>query len=50
MAYEAIHTMKTRKRGNHGSMAIKLDISKAYDIIEWVFLEEMMRKMRFAET
>ena len=30
-------------------MALKLDISKAYDWIEWSFLEELMRKMVFNE-
>lgn len=30
-------------------MAFKFDISKAYDWIEWHFLEEMMRKLGFGE-
>lgn len=28
-----------------GLMAVKLDISKAYDRVEWVFLEKIMEKM-----
>ena len=31
VAYELLHRMQNRKRGRMGQMAIKLDISKAYD-------------------
>ena len=31
VAYETLHTMHGRKKGNKGSLALKLDISKAYD-------------------
>lgn len=30
-------------------MTIKLDISKAYNKLEWCFLERMMRQLRFDE-
>ena len=35
VAYEMLHTMHSRKKGKKGSLALKLDISKAYDQVEW---------------
>lgn len=49
VAYEALHTMTTRMKGKKGYMAVKLDMSKAHDRVEWVFLEKMMRKLGFSE-
>jgi hypothetical protein len=50
VAYEALHTMNSRMKGKKGYMAIKLDMSKAYDRVEWSFLEAMMRGLGFTET
>ena len=47
VAFESLHHMKLRKRGRSGFMAMKFDMSNAYDLVEWVFLEKLMVKMGF---
>ncbi|XP_042962692.1 uncharacterized protein LOC122296963 [Carya illinoinensis] len=47
IAYELLHSMRNRKKGKVGSMAMKLDMSKAYDRVEWEFLEAVLYKLGF---
>jgi hypothetical protein len=49
VAYECVHAIKNKRSGSNGTCAVKLDMHKAYDRVEWVFLENMMRRMGFAE-
>ena len=43
-AYESLHTMHCHKNGETGSLVLKLDISKAYDRVEWYFLKGIMER------
>ena len=47
MAFETLHYMKHHQNGKSGFMALKLDMGKAYDQVEWAYLEAIMRKMGF---
>lgn len=48
LAYDSIHVMMKKKKGKKGLCAVKLDMHKAYDHIEWAYLEKIMLKMGFA--
>jgi hypothetical protein len=39
VAYEVTHFLKNKRRGNDGYLAMKLDMSKVYDRVEWDFVE-----------
>lgn len=42
--------MKNCHYGQNRSVALKLDMRKAYNRVEWSFLEAIMRKMGFADV
>jgi ribonuclease HI len=50
VAIEIIHAMKRKTRGNNGHLALKIDISKAYDRVDWGFLRGMLERMGFDEV
>ena len=50
IAFESLHHMKTCCSRKTGFMALKLDMSKAYDRVEWVVLEKILLKMGFQNS
>ena len=49
-AFETLHYMRTHSSGKTGFMALKLDMSKAYDRVRLNFLEFMMYRIGFCEV
>lgn len=50
IAFEMIHHMNQKKHKREaGEVALKLDISKAYDRVSWSFLKRRMRVMGFSD-
>ncbi|MCI04126.1 RNA-directed DNA polymerase (Reverse transcriptase), partial [Trifolium medium] len=49
VAIEVIHAMKRKTRGSKGDLALKIDISKAYDRVDWGFLRGMLERLGFGE-
>lgn len=45
---EVIHYLKRKRQGKDGITTLKIDMSKAYDRVEWTFLKLIMLKMGFA--
>lgn len=42
VAFELLHAMKNRRQEKVGDIALKIDISKAYDRVDWVFFRQIL--------
>lgn len=47
ISFEIMHYMKRKTQGKKGWMALKLDMSKAYDRVEWSYIRAMLSKLGF---
>jgi hypothetical protein len=48
LAFECMHYIQQEQNPGKSFCAYKLDLSKAYDRVDWVFLEQMMIKLGFS--
>ncbi|KAH7526808.1 hypothetical protein JRO89_XSUnG0053100 [Xanthoceras sorbifolium] len=48
VAYECLHHLRNSRSGSKGHIALKLDMSKAYDRVEWGFLQKIMKRLGFS--
>lgn len=49
VAFELLHYMKQKKKGIEGEVALKLDVSKMYDRVDWEFLIHQMKQLGFSD-
>lgn len=49
-AYECLHFMKRSRSKNNSFCALKLDMIKAYDRLEWPYLKAIMAKLGFTQA
>ncbi|CAB4310240.1 unnamed protein product [Prunus armeniaca] len=50
IVHEILHSLKSESRVGGSGLALKLDMAKAYDWVEWIFLDAMMRQLGFDPT
>ena len=50
LPFESLHSMKRNTRRKEGDVALKIDISKAYDRLDWNYLRVIMIKLGFATS
>ena len=50
ITHETLHFLRTSEAKKYCSMAVKTDMSKAYDMIEWNFLQMVLTRLGFDPT
>ncbi|CAL1358706.1 unnamed protein product [Linum trigynum] len=50
IGHELMHYLKIKTQGKKGYMALKVDMEKAYDRVEWPFLLAVLDKMGFSSV
>lgn len=47
IGFECIHVINSKRKGKDGYIIMKLDMSKAYDRVEWDYIRKVMEKLGF---
>lgn len=47
IGFEGIQCMRKNRFMNGSKVALKLDMAKSYDKVEWIFIEEVMIKLGY---
>ena len=50
VAFELLQSLQKKNSGGMGFMDLKLDMSKAYDCVEWCFIKKVPEEMRFPQN
>ncbi|KAK5802674.1 hypothetical protein PVK06_030288 [Gossypium arboreum] len=50
ITHELVHYLQSAKNGPNKGFVIKIDMSKAYDWVEWNFIEAVMEKKGYAKA
>ncbi|KAL5545019.1 hypothetical protein UlMin_008803 [Ulmus minor] len=49
IGFECLHAIKRKRSKKRGYLALKLDMAKAFDRVEWSFVQGIMLKLGFSE-
>ncbi|KAL5567823.1 hypothetical protein UlMin_024398 [Ulmus minor] len=50
IGFECLHAIKRKRSKKKGYLALKLDMAKAFDRVEWSFVQGIMLKLGFSEV